>query len=580
MAKHERVSPEKAAKEVKKKRASETEYEQTDEKVEPRKKVKKSGGGNRTLLITLIVIAALCAGIVLCAYLVSNSEKNLPNVYVGKVDVSRLTKEQTKQKLLAEKWDEVSAKPLKLSFIGIMDVDIDPVESGCILTVDNAAEKAHEYGHSGNMFENLLTFVKSIFKETDINALNSERSDKYLDTKLMEGFDGLNELYGIDEFHEDVEGGKITTRKGWGQIDFDKNDIKDQIEKALHNGDKELNYTTLTKEVTMPDFKSVNEKYPKESKDAYYTEDGKFNVIDEVVAADFDVSEAERLWNEAQVGATVEIPLKVEKPAVLGEDLRNRLFHDLIGAMSTRYTNSADNRCSNVRLCASKINEFIVYPGEVFSYNQTVGKRTEEAGFKPAPAYVGLDSEETVKDEIGGGCCQVSSTLYAATLFAFLETVERSCHIYPVNYMQLGIDATVTIPEGGNEIDFKFKNNKNYPVKIVAYNNESDEEKKVTVEIWGTLEDDDYMPVEFDASYSWTQDYDRKIEPSYPDRPGYKIKLEHDTYTDAGERGTITSTQTWRRVYDSSGALVTEEITNLPHPGTGEPSMDQYNEHK
>ena len=182
-----------------------------------------------------------------------------------------------------------------------------------------------------------------------------------------------------------------------------------------------------------------------------------------------------------------------------------------------------------------------------------------------------------VKDEIGGGACQVSSTLYAATLFSFLETVERECHYFPVNYMQMGTDATVTIPEGGGRsIDFKFRNSRNYPIKLVGiFNNE---ESTLTFEIWGTLEDDDYMPVEFDSSYSWVYDFDKFIDPAYPDRDGYTIKLTHETYSFEDDVGLGYRTLTHRQVIDADGNIVVDEITNTKL-SNGNYAMDTYYQH-
>jgi hypothetical protein len=220
-----------------------------------------------------------------------------------------------------------------------------------------------------------------------------------------------------------------------------------------------------------------------------------------------------------------------------------------------------------------------MYPGDEFSYNQVVGARTEEAGFLPAPAYAGV-GEDGVKDEIGGGACQVSSTLYCASIFAFLETVERTAHVYPVNYIQLGTDATVTIPEeGGNVMDMKFRNNKNYPIRIVAYTEETDELKTLTVEIWGTLEESDFMPIEFDntASYTWDIIYDRVIQPAYPDREGYKIKFDTERYTFEDAMGAGRRTITHRKVYDTAGNLVLDEVLN-PTISTGY-AMDTYYNH-
>ena len=171
----------------------------------------------------------------------------------------------------------------------------------------------------------------------------------------------------------------------------------------------------------------------------------------------------------------------------------------------------------------------------------------------------------------------MSSTLYAATLFSFLETVERECHYFPVNYMQMGTDATVTIPEGGGRsIDFKFRNSRNYPIKLVGiFNNE---ESTLTFEIWGTLEDDDYMPVEFDSSYSWVYDFDKFIDPAYPDRDGYTIKLTHETYGFEDDVGSGYRTLTHRQVIDADGNIIVDEITNAKLDN-GNYAMDTYYQH-
>lgn len=550
----------------------------------------------KPLLIILIIVAVLIVGIVVAAFVVTNSDKNMPNLYVGDIDISQMTAEETAKALEDGGWEKTSTTDLDVSLLGVLDFEVNPVEAGVLLSSEDAANAAAQYGHGSNIFENLYLFAKGLFTKTDLNDLYTTINDDYIDGQIMQGLDYLNEYCGLEECTLDFENAELTTVKGWGQLDFDNQAMKDAIISTIKSGNREMTYSDLTKELEMPDFAKINDGLEKTTVDATYTDDGKFDVIDETDACEFDVTGAEKLWTQAAPGEKVVIPMTVTKAEVTGQQLRDQLYHDLLGTMTTRYTNSADERCSNVRLCASKINEVILYPGETFSYNETVGKRTEEAGFLPAPAYVGLDSEETVKNEIGGGACQVSSTLYAATLFAFLETVDRSCHIYPVNYMQLGIDATVTIPDDGQEVDFKFKNNKNYPIKIVAYTEENDEEKKLTVEIWGTLEDDDYMPVCFDASYLWSQDYCKTITPAQTGRDGYIIKLLHDTYTDASDSGTITSTQTHRLVYQVSDSiegadrdtvttyetdanLVEDTIVNLPNPATGEPSMDQYHQH-
>ena len=463
--------------------------------------------------------------------------------------------------------------PLKVTTLGGQSFEVDPVKAGAVLSVDDAVSAAHAYGHGVNIVDNLITYIKALFGAVDVNALSQSISNEYIDSCIDEGIAAVNEYMGTEEYTVDAKAAEMTMKKGWNQIELDKEAFRDSIIAALEKGGTELSYTTLAKELSAPDFDAIHKELEHDPVDAYYSDDGKFEVTDEIVGCKFDVSQAEKLWNDANPGDEVKIPLDIVWPEVTGDELRGRLYRDLLGTMTTKFPNSGENRRSNLELATSKIDGMIMYPGDEFSYNEVVGQRTEEAGFLPAPAYVDGD----VKDEIGGGACQVSSTLYAATLFSFLETVERECHYFPVNYMQMGTDATVTIPEGGGRsIDFKFRNSRNYPIKLVGiFNNE---ESTLTFEIWGTLEDDDYMPVEFDSSYSWTYDFDKFIDPAYPDRDGYTIKLTHETYGFEDDVGSGYRTLTHRQVIDADGNIVVDEITNTKL-ANGNYAMDTYYQH-
>ncbi len=139
----------------------------------------------------------------------------------------------------------------------------------------------------------------------------------------------------------------------------------------------------------------------------------------------------------------------------------------------TTSTTSNGNRNTNIDLAARAISGTTVMPGETFSFNETTGQRTVKKGYLPAPAIAG----GTTVDDIGGGVCQVSSTLFNAVAMADLEIVYRSPHAWPSDYVDKGRDATVDWPN----LDFKFRNNKDTPVFIVAYYGS----RKVTVELYG-----------------------------------------------------------------------------------------------
>ncbi|MBQ3757177.1 MAG: VanW family protein [Oscillospiraceae bacterium] len=538
----------------------------------------------KTLKIILIVLLALlvlaAGGGAYGAYRVSQLDTNYPNLSVNGIPVGGLTREQTVEALNAAGWETRLSTPLTVTTLGGQSFTVDPLKSGVLQTTEGIAEIAFQYGREGNIIEDLISYLKCRFKPTELEHPEQNADRAYLAECIAQNRADLETLLGEAEYVPDYEGEKLVLRKGWGQLQLDEEGLTEAIIAALQAGVHEISYDRLAAELTEPDFDAIHAELLKEPKDASFTDDGKFDVIDEVVGCRFDVQQAKELWEAAAPTDEVDVPMSVTWPAVTGQQLRDSLFHDLLGTCTTNYWNSTDNRINNVKLASSKIDGTILYPGDVFSYNEVVGQRTQEAGFLPAPAYVDGD----VKDEIGGGACQVSSTLYCATLFAFLETVERTNHYFPVHYMQLGTDATVTIPdEGGNVMDLKFRNNKNYPIKIVAYSTVDEENyfRDLTFEIWGTLEDGDYMPVVFDNRNPWGWEFSNhiwEVEPPYPDRPGYTVKLTHESYYFEDDIGEGTRTLTYRRVYDENGELVSDELLNPLLPSGGA-AMDTYYDH-
>ena len=154
------------------------------------------------------------------------------------------------------------------------------------------------------------------------------------------------------------------------------------------------------------------------------------------------------------------IPLKILYPKVTTNMIGTEAFPDLLSSFSTNYNARDTDRTTNLKLATNKINGTVLMPGETFSYNQVVGARTIAAGYKEAPIYV----QGQVVDGLGGGICQITSTLYNAVLYANLEIVERSNHQFVPSYVTASRDATVVY----GSIDFKFKNNRNYPIKLIC----------------------------------------------------------------------------------------------------------------
>ena len=173
-------------------------------------------------------------------------------------------------------------------------------------------------------------------------------------------------------------------------------------------------------------------------------------------------------------GDTITIPMHKLEPTVTKEMLQSKYVKRGQG-YTTSFSGSTKNRKYNIRFGADKINGTILKPGEIFSANETLGKRTRANGWKNAGAY---EAGEVV-EQPGGGVCQLSSTLYNAVLYADLEIVERRNHSMPVHYVDRGRDATIN--SVGSIIDFKFKNNTSSDIIIIAYT----EGNNLHMEIYG-----------------------------------------------------------------------------------------------
>lgn len=258
------------------------------------------------------------------------------------------------------------------------------------------------------------------------------------------------------------------------------------------------------------------------------------SIVPEQFGADFDVAAAQTALDGAAPGETVSVPAVIEEPEVTASDLKMLLFRDVLGEARTHVSGSA-GRIGNVKLSAKLINGIVLNSGDTFSYNDSVGKRTEARGFKPAPAYV---KGETV-DEVGGGICQTSSTLYLACLLSNMEITERYAHRYVPAYIDWGMDATVSW--GGP--DYKFTNNTLYPVKIVTEYSKG----YLTIKLLGTNIDGIRVKMtnEVLSKTPWETVYqeDSTMVPGSPDvvkvtpYTGYKVK-------------------TYQTIYDKNGSVI------------------------
>ena len=396
---------------------------------------------------------------------------------------------------------------------------IDYIRSGAVLTAESAAAAAYRYGHGSNKFDNLKTYISSLMTPVDITEGDKSLNRDYIMALVTRALERFDKHIGDGSYTVDEAASEMVYIKGAGQIKLDAEDVYAKAVEGLKALESSVSYALPAQDVTAPDFNALHTELMREPHDAYYDKETG-EIVPDVKGFAFDVSEAESLWNAAGLLEEVRIPVKIDMPEMTAEQLVASLFRDKLGSQTTLYTYSSDARINNIKLCAAKLNGLVLNPGEEFSFNGTIGQRTTEAGFKAAAAY----NDGQVVQEVGGGICQVSSTIYCAAMLAQMTTVERTCHMFVVTYLPYGLDATVSWPGP----DYKFRNDRDYPVKIVAYCNDAD--KSITIEIWGTDVDGSYVEL--------TSGYGYRYDSTYPDVViGY-------------------SAVSYRNIYDKDGNLI------------------------
>lgn len=485
----------------------------------PRKPKKSHKGLIITLVVVSVLLAAIAVGLILWADSVTASDTNLPGIYVGSTNVGGLTEKETLELLKGQQWDKSVSGTMTVQLPAEQSFRIDYIRSGAVLTAESAAAAAYRYGHGSNKFDNLKTYISSLMTPVDITEGDKSLNRDYIMTLVTRALERFDKHIGDGSYTVDEAASEMVYIKGAGQIKLDAEDVYAKAVEGLEALESSVSYALPAQDVTAPDFNALHTELMREPHDAYYDKETG-EIVPDVKGFAFDVSEAESLWNAAGLLEEVRIPVKIDMPEMTAEQLVASLFRDKLGSQTTLYTYSSDARINNIKLCAAKLNGLVLNPGEEFSFNGTIGQRTTEAGFKAAAAY----NDGQVVQEVGGGICQVSSTIYCAAMLAQMTTVERTCHMFVVTYLPYGLDATVSWPGP----DYKFRNDRDYPVKIVAYCNDAD--KSITIEIWGTDVDGSYVEL--------TSGYGYRYDSTYPDVViGY-------------------SAVSYRNIYDKDGNLI------------------------
>ncbi len=387
----------------------------------------------------------------------ANNHNIVSGVYIKNVDVSNLSKNEAKEKI-SSYINENLPENIALKH-NDYETSIPLSSLNLSFDIDSAVNSAYSIGKNGNIFQNSFQSIKTMFTHTNIEPSYSIDIEQ-LETSLKDISSKLPDT--VKESGYYIEGKNLIITPGNEGNIVNVSQMVSYIKNGLANltlKDRTLDIATVIEKPSEINIDKIYEEIYKEPVDAYYTQDP-YAVFPSENGMDFAISldEAKAMLEEQKDEYT--IPLKILYPNVTTNMIGTEAFPDLLSTYSTKYSTRDKDRTTNLQLAANKINGTVLMPGEIFSYNQVVGERTIAAGYKEAPIYV---SGEVV-DGLGGGICQITSTLYNAVLYANLGIVSRSNHQFVPSYVTASRDATVVY----GAIDFKFKNTRDYPIKITC----------------------------------------------------------------------------------------------------------------
>lgn len=466
------------------------EVEQNDSKIKTKKVEQKDNeikSGKRRIfpfvLIGIFIIVILVFSVIFSLINIDN-DKIIGKVSIMGIDVSNMTKEQATEVLKEIIHDKMSEELVLKK--DDYETSINANQINAQFNIEEAVQKAYDIGRSGNIITNNYNILASIIWENNIELqMNYEQEslDKKIDDISSKLPDGLvqNSYY--------IEDDELIIVKGKKGLVIKEDELENSVINEMKAVNKKYNILNIPTQEVEPDaidIEKIRNEIYKEPQNASVSKDketGKTQVNTHVNGVDFDISIEEAKKIIAEDKEEYVIPLKIIVPDKTLSDLGEEAFPDKLSEYSTIFDSSNRNRSNNLAISAEKIDGTIIMPGETFSYNQTVGERTIAAGYKEAGAYAG----GKVVQDVGGGICQTSSTLYNAALLANLEIVDRSNHQFLTSYVDASRDATVA----WGSIDFQFKNTRTYPIKIEA----SAKNGVCEMAIYGIKEDKEYEVV-------------------------------------------------------------------------------------
>ena len=418
----------------------------------------------------LIVALSICILLLICStiFALLNLGKNTiaKGVSIKGIDVSNLTVEEAKNKI-NEAINIELMLGIKLVYGEDFARDFDVNQIQYTYDVAGAVKQAYQVGKGQNIVANNYALLTCVFCGKEI-ALEGSYNEESLNGIMDDIASKIPGLVVQASFYR--EGDQLMIDKGQAGVEVEKEELKQKILENIRQRDamkiienSQVETIVIPTKQAQPEQIDIDKIYSEvhtEPKDAYYIPEP-FQLFPEEEGVDFAISlEEARQIVGAENAEEYTIPLKITPANKTTDDIGMEAFPYEVSSFPTKYDASNTNRSGNLKIAADKINGTVLMPGQEFSFNEVVGKRTIEDGYRNAKIY----ENGQVVDGLAGGICQISSTLYNAVLLANLEITERRNHSFTTSYVPAGRDATVVY----GVQDFKFKNSRKYPIKIGA----------------------------------------------------------------------------------------------------------------
>ena len=449
--------------------------------------------------VLMVALLGTIAGIIIVNSADPYNNRILNNVSAAGINLGGMTKAEAIRALKDEIGDLYDSNDMLVK-IEDTTLSFDSAEVDITVDYDALVDDAYRYGRTGTKDEREAAYQNSLTSVHTIGLLPYlELEEDYIHEILDDYASGFTTIYSeasyrlegdmppleTDKFQKHAPCQLLVITLGTPGMGVDINQLFDEILDAYAMGEFLIKKDAVSADMVpeLPDLQAIYEEVSIEPVNAT-VDMSTFDPIPGSYGYDFDIEEARTLMETADFGETFQVSMRYVEPEILEAEV---LFRDVLGAFQTKHTDNK-NRNTNLKLACQAINDVILMPGETFSFNNCLGERTAEKGYKSAGTIVGNE----IVNSIGGGICQISSTLYNCALLADLQIVDRSNHAMPVNYVDYGLDATVS----WGYPDFKFKNSTNFPIKLKAEVSGG----YVKMEILGTDEKDYYIEMEFEIS--------------------------------------------------------------------------------